>query len=83
MSGRFVAISASFSVRFLHLEFVSESVERSEFLIFDKFTRHLKKTYQWWNLRNTVVERFSRVHKLKKIVGFQLSLNFCHECYHR
>lgn len=43
MSGRFVAISASFSVRFLHLEFVSESVERSEFLIFDKFTGHLKK----------------------------------------
>ena len=43
MSGRLVAISASFSVRFLHLEFVSESVERNEFLIFDKFTGHVKK----------------------------------------
>jgi hypothetical protein len=70
MSGRFVAISASFSVRFLHLEFVSESVERSEFLNFDKSTGHVKKTYQWWNLRNTVVERFCRAHKLKKILGF-------------
>ena len=46
MSGRFVAISASFSVRFLHLEVVSESVERREFWNFDNFIGQMKKNLQ-------------------------------------